>query len=281
MLEGDYSDGGGPFLYVCQLAEGAATALKAEGAATAPLATEGAATAAGLAPCEYKYYNDLKTFDDAEATCQGLGLQLAILLDPEDNRRALASVPANASVVSWIGSHDQDVEGKWTWLPNNIPATWTNWDEGEPNSWNGDTLEDCTVMKNFNGKWNDIRCSNEFAYICENANSCPKYAAPPPAPDSKAPSGANSICQPAMIPNSNRNSSNMCMDTSSPLSIGSVPAPSGFECDFTCNDGYFPVGRMVCQWHDSDFVGEKNNSNPEQFYKRPLDGLNYEFYGGR
>ena len=139
---------------------------------------------AGLAPCEYKYYTELLTFDDAEASCQSLGLQLAILLDAEDNRRALASVPANATVVSWIGSHDQDVEGKWTWLPSNIPATWTNWDEGEPNSWNGDTLEDCTVMKNFNGKWNDIRCSNEFAYICENANSCPKYAAPPPAPDS-------------------------------------------------------------------------------------------------
>tara|TARA_B110001452_G_scaffold8039_1_gene7081 strand:- start:553 stop:2673 length:2121 start_codon:yes stop_codon:yes gene_type:complete len=38
---------------------------------------------------------------------------------------------------------------------------------------------------------------------------------------------------------------------------------------------------MVCQWHDSNFVNEKNNSNPEHYYTRPLEGLNYEFYGGR
>lgn len=144
-------------------------------------------TIAGLEPCEYRHYDTLMTFHDAEASCQARGLQLAILLDEKDSNKALASIPANASSsVTWIGSHDQDIEGRWTWLPNNIPATWTNWDEGEPNSWNGDN-EDCTVLKNWNGKWNDIFCNNEFAFICENANACPKYAAPPPpSPDASA-----------------------------------------------------------------------------------------------
>lgn len=146
-----------------------------------------AQTSTDLAPCEYKYFDDPKPMKAAEASCQSLGLELAIILDAEDNERALASTAGKDAKQLWIGSHDQDVEGKWTWLPNNIPATYTNWAPGEPNSWNGDSMEDCTIMKGWDGQWNDISCDNEFAYICENAGNCPKYF-PTPPPPSPAPS---------------------------------------------------------------------------------------------
>ena len=113
-----------------------------------------------------------------------------------------------------------------------------------------------------------------FMYVCQLAEAA---ASPPPVQKPET----NGICLPVEIPNSDRNLSNPCVDTSTPLSIGSVPAPSGFECKFTCNEGYFPVGRHVCQWHDIGFNIDRNDSDPEAFYKRPVDGLNYQFYGGR
>ena len=40
-----------------------------------------------------------------------------------------------------------------------------NWDDNQPDDWQDD--EDCTEMI-YNGKWNDINCSNEkFKYICK------------------------------------------------------------------------------------------------------------------
>ena len=150
------------------------------------------AKAADLAPCEYRFFNTLATFNDAEAACQSQGLELAILLDADDNAAAQATVPQDGSAVSavvWIGSHDQTIEGTWTWLPNNIPATYTNWAPGEPNAFEAGE-EDCTVMKGWNGEWNDIGCSTAFAFICQNADQCPKYyPAPPPAAAPHAPPG--------------------------------------------------------------------------------------------
>ena len=143
-------------------------------------------TVAGLAPCAYKFQPSRLTMKDAEKACQAQGLELAVILDAEDNAAALTATGGAASQV-WIGSHDQDTEGMWTWLPNNIPATWTNWAPGEPNSYNGNELEDCTVMRGWDGTWNDIPCDNEFQSICENADQCPKYFPTPPPPSPPVP----------------------------------------------------------------------------------------------
>ena len=189
------------------------------------------AKAADLAPCEYRFFNTLATFNDAEAACQSQGLELAILLDADDNAAAQATVPQDGSAVSavvWIGSHDQTIEGTWTWLPNNIPATYTNWAAGEPNSFEAGA-EDCTVMKGWNGEWNDIGCSNTFAYVCENADQCPKYypAPPPTAPPSDpvtipqvtpAPTGGEIIALPPRPPPS--------PSPTSPPSCPPLPPPS-------------------------------------------------------
>lgn len=145
-------------------------------------------TISDLAPCEYKFFNTKLTFESAEAACQSQGLGLAVIFDAADNAAALASIPTDKSPVSsrvWIGSHDRTIEGAWTWLPSNIPVGYTNWSPGEPNSFQ-QGQEDCTVMKTWNGEWNDIACGNEFAYICENADQCPKYFPAPPPPSEPA-----------------------------------------------------------------------------------------------
>ena len=122
--------------------------------------------------------------------CQSLGLELAIILDATENAAAMASLPAKGAPGHvWIGLHDTQVENVWTWLPNNIPGDYTNWGKGEPNQW-VDGNEDhncphnCTVMKTWDGEWNDQPCTYERAYVCKNL--CPTPPLPPSPPSAPA-----------------------------------------------------------------------------------------------
>jgi len=50
-------------------------------------------------------------------------------------------------------------------IGNKIPFTYVNWNPGEPNGIYGN--DDCLMMRNDNGRWNDIRCSAQQYVICE------------------------------------------------------------------------------------------------------------------
>ena len=70
---------------------------------------------------------------------------------------------------AWIGYNDLSHEGKFNWIKGS--GRFTNWMSGEPN---GGKRENCGVIvpgkrwgKNFNGRWNDIRCDSKVASICE------------------------------------------------------------------------------------------------------------------
>ena len=63
----------------------------------------------------------------------------------------------------WIGLNDLAVEGTFVW-PDGSPATYTNWNEGEPNNAGG--IEHCVEMGAGNGMWNDVPCDVARAYIC-------------------------------------------------------------------------------------------------------------------
>ena len=59
--------------------------------------------------------------------------------------------------VYWIGFNDIDEEGKWKWFDSS-PVDYTNWGNGQPNSWNGNN-EDCAAI-GFSGwdEWIDAPC---------------------------------------------------------------------------------------------------------------------------
>ena len=76
---------------------------------------------------------------------------------------------------TWIGGNDIRREGRWLW-DNGCPVRFTRWNHREPNNWHN---EDCAhfVTRPF-GRWNDIRCTNRFIYICERKRSrCSKLRA--------------------------------------------------------------------------------------------------------
>ncbi|XP_076031590.1 brevican core protein triforce isoform X2 [Oratosquilla oratoria] len=72
----------------------------------------------------------------------------------------------------WTSGTDQGEEGRFFWMSNGNPITFTNWNAGEPNNFqyeNGEE-EHCLELWNRDGKglkWNDSPCSFETFFVCE------------------------------------------------------------------------------------------------------------------
>ena len=64
----------------------------------------------------------------------------------------------------WFGFNDIKREGHWVWTnPSARCKRYTNWHRGEPNNFFN---EDCAQMYK-SGKWNDLKCHNKLASVCE------------------------------------------------------------------------------------------------------------------
>lgn len=61
----------------------------------------------------------------------------------------------------WIGGHQSDVTGSWTWSDSGVAFTYNNWNHGEPND-----SGRCAQMYGMH-KWDDTACSNSISYVCE------------------------------------------------------------------------------------------------------------------
>ena len=112
----------------------------------------------------YKPFENALVFQDAEATCNLEGSNLAsIHSDPENNfvqqmlenfEQVLigANVPAESSRCSW----------NWT---DQTAWSYTNWGPGQPND---DINEQCvSILRDRNSKWNDVRCSDAKRFVCK------------------------------------------------------------------------------------------------------------------
>jgi len=90
----------------------------------------------------------------------------------------------NGNERAWIGGHDVTKEGRWEWSDGSKFDS-SAWNRGDPNDWgNG---EDCLETYG-NGKWNDMRCNHEAAYICKRdigAVPPPPYAIINPSEDQR------------------------------------------------------------------------------------------------
>jgi hypothetical protein len=108
--------------------------------------------------------NSVLSWSAAQAACtrMGLGWDLATISSAAEN----AAVTQLTSDPVWIGLSDNVIQGTYSWVSGSA-SSYTNWDTGEPNQAG---VERVTFLKGktdaFAGKWNNVRPTDQFRYVC-------------------------------------------------------------------------------------------------------------------
>lgn len=96
----------------------------------------------------------------ADLNCELLGARLASIPDAETDHFVFSKV---ASRRSFIGYTDEAQEDTWLWV-DGAPSEYDNWNFAEPNNAGGD--QNCAVVRDNDGQWDDVRCDVPHPYIC-------------------------------------------------------------------------------------------------------------------
>lgn len=116
------------------------------------------------------FFNQPKTFADAQAACIAFGSQLAILTDAQRESTARALV---GTLDVFIGLTDQVQENVFVWV-DGTPIQFANFATGEPNNANGAFQEDCIIIAGSRAGWDDRPCAPDpatttpgmYPYLC-------------------------------------------------------------------------------------------------------------------
>jgi len=104
-----------------------------------------------------------RNWNDAQANCKKLGGNLATIVSGSENAKIFSMISKSKIDVAWFGYNDIAVEGHWVWVGRK--TSYANWHKGEPNNLGN---EDCgSMIRNWNGQWNDYSCNNQYASVCE------------------------------------------------------------------------------------------------------------------
>ena len=120
----------------------------------------------------YRVFETPATFGEAEQHCQQFcgsddTGHLVSIHSKEDNDFVFDqwTSTVDPSVNMLLGLTDQEEEGNFIWS-DNTPFDYIAWEEDEPNNAGGN--ENCVHIRIPETlAWNDVPCSNEYAYMCK------------------------------------------------------------------------------------------------------------------
>ncbi|XP_077477282.1 collectin-11 [Stigmatopora argus] len=124
---------------------------------------------AGIKETDTKVYllvKEEKRYSDADHYCQARGGHLAMPKDEGANTALAGYITDGGLSRVYIGVHDQDVEGFFTYVDQTPMSTFSKWRKGEPN--NALDNEDCVEMV-ASGEWTDVACHPKMYFVCEFA----------------------------------------------------------------------------------------------------------------
>ncbi|RUS72270.1 hypothetical protein EGW08_019971, partial [Elysia chlorotica] len=120
----------------------------------------------GLKTC-VRLYSQPKTWSDSRTACQSQGGDLVVIKNGQTNSWVNGLV-SNQKGIYWIGLHDRQKENQFEWLDSDLKATFTYWNQNEPNNYRGN--ENCVALLGTrNNKWNDADCNGKNRYICQRS----------------------------------------------------------------------------------------------------------------
>ncbi|XP_068614702.1 collectin-11-like [Brachionichthys hirsutus] len=122
---------------------------------------------AGIKETDSKIYllvKEEKRYSDAEVYCQTRGGHLAMPKDEGANKVIAGYITEAGLNRVYIGIHDLQVEGVFTYVDHSSMTTFSKWRKGEPNNAYDD--EDCAEMV-ASGEWTDVACNPTMCFVCE------------------------------------------------------------------------------------------------------------------
>lgn len=125
----------------------------------------------------YKLFTDLKTWEEAQATCRKDGAHLVSISDMKDQAVVgyLAAEHLSENNTFWIGLKNT---GKYPlqWV-NKFPILFSKWGQNEPSIGPGQSAS--CYFSDVVGYWKGEQCSKKKSYICHHT------AEEPPTPETK------------------------------------------------------------------------------------------------
>ncbi|XP_035761741.1 collectin-11 isoform X3 [Neolamprologus brichardi] len=132
-----------------------------------PRGPDGEPAVAGIKETDSKVYllvKEAKRYTEAEGYCQTRGGHLVMPKD-EGANAAIAGYITDAGLSRvYIGIHDLEHEGVFTYVDHSPMTTFSKWRKGEPNNAYDD--EDCAEMVT-SGEWTDVACHPTMYFVCE------------------------------------------------------------------------------------------------------------------
>nr|XP_024653981.1 uncharacterized protein LOC101472202 [Maylandia zebra] len=109
--------------------------------------------------------SSLKTWTDAESSCQTLGGNLASFHSTAEYTfiRELTRTAAGSYTRAWVGGNDRETETVWKWSDGS-QFDFTNWGNGEPDNYGEG--EDCMEINREGDYVNDQRCNSQRGFVC-------------------------------------------------------------------------------------------------------------------
>ncbi|XP_028447342.1 galactose-specific lectin nattectin-like [Perca flavescens] len=113
----------------------------------------------------FAFYNQAKTWADAEFLCRGAGGHLASIRSAEEHAflKNYINQVTGTQKTSWIGGTDAVQLFTWLWTDRSH-FTYKSWNAGEPNNYGG--AEFCIVMNWGGANWNDWGCNKQASFVC-------------------------------------------------------------------------------------------------------------------
>uniref|UniRef100_A0A1A8MEC8 Macrophage mannose receptor 1-like n=2 Tax=Nothobranchius pienaari TaxID=704102 RepID=A0A1A8MEC8_9TELE len=140
-------------------------------------------TADGWLVWRGKYYlisKMSKSMEDARQFCQQSHGDLVSINSKEENIFLWKQI--SRGYGSYYIGLSVDLDGSFWWM-DGTPATYTRWDEDQPNTNSFD--QNCVSMSYHMGYWRTSNCGREFMFICKRTNSPPANTTIAPTPPPK------------------------------------------------------------------------------------------------
>ncbi|XP_033728805.1 C-type lectin domain family 17, member A-like isoform X2 [Pecten maximus] len=118
----------------------------------------------------YFFVNNVTTWHESSKYCQSQNSELVAVESQAENDFLLRYIQRFRCAFNnqfWIDATDMVMEGVWQWASTLETLSYFNWAPNEPN---GIDNEDCIIVKQDDGMWNDLACFNRRYFVCERKN---------------------------------------------------------------------------------------------------------------